>query len=302
VTAARYESVRWRAPGRVNLIGEHTDYNEGLAMPLAIDRTCAASARPLDEPILLLRSVQHHARASLALTDLAPGRPDGWAGYIGGVIWALLCHGIKLPGLAVQIDSNVPIGAGLSSSAALTCSVASCINDLLGLGLDRRDLLEIVVSAENNFVGAPTGGMDQLAALHGKDGNVLFCDMRTLAVTPIPFDLTAAGLSLLAIDTGISHSHAGGEYGARRAGCEQAAETLGVRALRDVTDLGATLAMLPDGPLRGYVRHVVTENGRVLRTAELLSSGAVRQIGPLLNASHAASDAIRQKLRRRTAR
>ena len=131
------------------------------------------------------------------------------------------------------------------------------------------------MSAENNFVGAPTGGMDQLAALHGKDGNVLFCDMRTLAVTPIPFDLTAAGLSLLAIDTGISHSHAGGEYGARRAGCEQAAETLGVRALRDVTDLGATLAMLPDGPLRGYVRHVVTENGRVLRTAELLSSGAV---------------------------
>ena len=153
------------------------------------------------------------------------------------------------------------------------------------------------MSAENNFVGAPTGGMDQLAALHGKNGNVLFCDMRTLAVTPIPFDLTAAGLSLLAIDTGISHSHAGGEYGARRAGCEQAAETLGVRALRDVTDLGAALAMLPDGPLRGYVRHVVTENGRVLRTAELLSSGAVRQIGPLRNASHAASDAIRQKLR-----
>jgi galactokinase len=285
-TAARHEGVRWRAPGRVNLIGDHTDYNEGFAMPLAIDRTCAATARTLDEPVLLLRSVRPEAQARVALAELSPGHPDGWAGYIGGVVWSLLRRGIELPGLAIEIDSNVPMGAGLASSAALTCSVASSINDLLGLGLGRRDRLEVAVSAENDFVGAPTGGMDQLAALYGSAGNVLFCDMRDLDVTPVPFDFKTARLTLLAIDTGITHSHAGGEYGARRAGCAQAARILGVQALCDVTDLEAALAMLPAGPLRGYVRHVVTENERVLAAAQVLRGGAIDRIGPLMNASH----------------
>ena len=286
VTEARDEGVRWRAPGRVNLIGEHTDYNEGFAMPLAIGRTCTATARTLDEPVLLLRSVRPEARATLPLAELSPGQPAGWAGYIGGVVWALLRRGVKLPGLAIEIDSDVPMGAGLASSAALTCSVASSINDLLGLGLARRDRLEVAVSAENDFVGTPTGGLDQLAALHGSDGNVLFCDLRDLDVTPVPFDLKAARLSLLAIDTGIPHAHAHGEYGARRAECMRAARILGVRALRDVTDLAAALAALPEGPLRGYVRHVVTENERVLAAARLLWSGATGQIGSLMNASH----------------
>jgi galactokinase len=215
-------------------------------MPLAIDLTCAATTRTLDEPVLLLRSVRPEAQATLALADLSPGHPAGWAGYIGGVVWALLRRGIQLPGLAIEIDSNIP----------------------------------------NDFFGAATRSIDQLAALYGSAGNALFCDMRELDVTPVPFDFKAARLSLLAIDTGISRSHAAAEYGVRRAGCEQAARRLGVPALRDVTDLKAALAVLQAGPLRGYVRHVVTENRRVVEAAQLLHGGAIDLIGPLMNASH----------------
>jgi galactokinase len=265
-------------------------------MPLAIDLTCAATARTLDEPVLLLRSVRPGAQARVALADLSPGHPEGWAGYICGVVWALLRRGIELPGLAIEIDSNVPAGAGLASSAALMCSVASAINDLLGLGLSRHDRLEVTLSAENDFSGAATRGTGQLAALYGSAGNVLFCDLRDLDVTPVPFDFRAARLSLLAIDTGISPSHADAEYGAR-AGCEQAAKILGVRALRDVTDLGAALARLQAGPLRGYVRHMVTENRRVLEAAQLLRGGAIDLIGPLMNASH---DSLRDDYRAST--
>ena len=297
ITAVRHEGVRWRAPGCINLIGDHTGYNGGFAMPLAIDRTCAATARTLDEPVLLLRSVRPEAQARVALADLSPGHPDGWAGYIGGVVWALLRRGIELPGLAIEIDSDVPMGAGLASSAALTCSVASAINDLLGLGLSRRDRLEVAVSAGSDFAGTRDGGTGQLAALYGSAGNVLFCDLRDLDVTPVPFDFKAARLTLLAIGTGISHPHADAEYGARRAGCEQAARSLGVPTLRDLTDLNAALARLQAGPLRGYVRHVVTENRRVLEAAQLLRGGAIDLIGPLMNASH---DSLRDDYRAST--
>ncbi len=267
-------------------------------MPLAIDLTCAATTRTLDEPILQLRSVRPEGQATLALADLSPGHLDGWAGYIGGVVWTLLRRGIQLPGLAIEIDSNIPMGAGLASSAALMCSVASSINDLLGLGLSRHDRLEVTLSAENDFFGAATSGMDQLAALYGSAGKVLFCDMRDLDVTPVPFDFRTARLSLLVIDTGISHGNADAEYGVRRAGCEQAARILGVQALRDVTDLKAALGMLRTGPLRGYVRHVVTENLRVLAAAQMLRGGAIDLVGPLMNASH---DSLRDDYRVSTA-
>jgi galactokinase len=255
-------------------------------MPLAIDRTCAVTVRTLDEPVLELRSVRAGAQARVALADLSPGHSAGWAGYICGVVWALRRRGIELPGLAVEVDSDIPAGAGLGSSAALMCSAASAINDLLGLGLGRRDRLEVTVSAGSDFAGTRDGGTGQLAALYGSAGNVLFCDLRDLDVTPVPFNFRAARLTLLAIHTGISHPHADAEYGARLAGCEQAARSLGVQALRDVTDLKAALAVLPAGPLRGYVRHVVTENHPVLEAAQLLRGGAIDLIGPLMNASH----------------
>jgi galactokinase len=267
-------------------MGEHTEDHEGLAMLLAIDRTCAATARTLDEPVLQLRSAWPEDQVSMALTDLTPGHQAGWAGYVGGVVWALRRRGIPLPGLAIEIDSNVPMGAGLASSAALTCSVAASIDDLLGLALSRPDLLELTVRAKHEFVGAPAGCLDQLAALYGRDRHVLLCDMRSYSIMPVPFDLDAAGLSLLVIDTRISRVHVDGGYALRRSSCERAAEILGVRALRDVTALEAALAMLPAGPGRGYVRHVVTENARVRAASTLLRSRATRRIGPLMNASH----------------
>jgi len=285
-TELRHARVSWRAPGRVNLIGEHTEDHEGFALPLAIDRTCAATARTLDEPVLRLRSVRPEDQVSMALADLAPGHPAGWAGYVGGVVWALRRRGIPLPGLAIEIDSNVPMGAGLASSAALTCSVAASIDDLLGLALSRPDLLELTVRAKNEFAGTPAGYLDQLAALYGRDRHVLLCDMRSHSIMPVPFDLDAAGLSLLVIDTRISRAHPDGGYAMRRASCERAADILGVRALRDVTELETALAMLPAGPGRGYVRHVVTENARALAASTLLRSRATRRIGPLMNASH----------------
>jgi galactokinase len=279
--------ARWRAPGRVNLIGEHTDYNEGFVLPFAIDAACTATVRGLDEPVLRIASAQQPERAELALAELAPG-PAGWAGYVAGVVWALRERGAPVGGSAIEVDSTVPVGSGLSSSAALVCSVATAVDEAFRLGLSADELLAVTRSAENDYVGAPTGGMDQLAALRCVPDHALVCDMRTLHTEQIPFDLAAAGLTVLVIDSRAEHRHADGEYRARRAGCERAAELLGVRALRDVAvdELDAALHRLPDDELRRYTRHIVTEDDRVLRTVELLRGGRVREIGELLTRSH----------------
>jgi galactokinase len=293
-STSRHERVRWRAPGSFTLVGGGPDGNEGLAVSLAVDRTCAATVRTLRESVLLLRSARPEARAITTLAELSPGRPAGWAGYVVGVIWALRRRGVRLPGLAIEIDNNAPVGAGLASSAALTCSVACALDDLLGLEHGRRELLAVATTAANDFVGAQAEGPGLLAALYGRDGHLLMCDLRSLHATPVPFDLDTKGLSLLAVDTRFSKRLDDGEYESRRAGREQAARILGVTALRDVTDLGAALARLPAGPLRGYVRHVVTENARVLAAADLLRSGSGGRLGPLLNASH---DSLRDDYR-----
>ena len=283
---------RWRAPGRVNLIGEHTDYNDGFCLPLAIPYGCTAIVSPLAEPVLEVVSAQQEAPVEIALADLRPGvlsDEDGWAGYAAGVAWALAERGHRLPGLSITVDGDVPLGAGLSSSAALECSVAAALDDQLGLGLDRSELVALARQAENDFVGAPTGGMDQLASVFGEPDRALLFDMRTLAVEPVPFDPGAAGLSLLVIDTRARHRLTDSSYGQRRADCRQAARLLGVPALRDV-DLEAlpeALDRLPDETLRRRARHVITENDRTLACADLLRTGQLSRIGSLLNASHA---------------
>jgi galactokinase len=277
-------SAAW-APGRVNLIGEHTDYNAGFVLPFAIERGCTARVERRTDGLVAVSSAQRAEPVRVALADLRPGT-TGWAGYLLGVVWALLGRGVDVPGLAITVDSDVPVGAGLSSSAALACSVALAVDGLLALELSSDDLLAVTRSAENDFVGAPTGGMDQLAALRCTAGYALFCDMRTLATEQVPLEL--AGHTLLVVDTRAEHRHADGKYRRRRAGCERAARELGVAALRDVepTQLPDALARLDDGELRRYTRHVVTENARVLAAVAALRAGDVGALGPLLTASH----------------
>lgn len=282
--------ARWQAPGRVNLIGEHTDYNAGFALPFALEQSCIATVAALPGNTVVLRSSARPEPVEIAADALRPesGGRIGWAAYPAGVVWALRRRGYDVPGLRIDVDSTVPTGAGLSSSAALVCAVAAAVDELLELGLSAADLLAITRGAENDFVGAPTGGMDQLAALRCVAGHALFCDMRSLAVEQVPFDLDANGLSMLVVDTRAEHRHSDGEYRQRRAGCERAARLLGVPALREIalTELDDALHRLPEDELRRYTRHVVTENDRVLSAVELLRAGDVAAIGPLLNASH----------------
>ncbi|SEO90231.1 galactokinase [Trujillonella endophytica] len=281
----------WAAPGRVNVIGEHTDYNEGFVLPVALEQTTRAAVARRDDGRVALVSAQHaDSRVELALADLAPGTPGGWAGYPAGVVHALR---ERLPGgVSVLVDGDVPAGMGLSSSAALSCSVALALRDLAAPELAVGDLVDVARSAENDFVGAPTGILDQSAALLCTAGHALFLDTRDRSSEQVPLDLAAAGLVLLVVDTGTTHDHATGGYGDRRRECARAAERLGVPALRDVPDVPA-LARLDDGTDAGALllrraRHVVTEDARVLEVVALLrGTGDPRAIGPVLTAGHA---------------
>ena len=276
----------WAAPGRVNVIGEHTDYNDGYVLPVALPHTTrAAIGRRTDGRVALASLQGDGAVVDVALTDLAPGRPDGWAGYPAGVVDGLRDR--LAGGVSVLVDTDVPVGAGLSSSAALTCSVALGLSDLVAPHLTRTDLVELARRSENDFVGAPTGILDQSASLLCEAGNALFLDTRTRVTEQVPLDLAAAGLELLVVDTGTSHTHADGGYGDRRRECEEAAARLGVPALRDITDV-AQLAALDDEVLRRRARHIVTENARVLEVVRILRGEAdPRLTGPVLSAGHA---------------
>ncbi len=283
----RDPDVAWRAPGRVNLIGEHTDYNDGFVLPLALtlDTRVDAAARP--DRVLRMASVQSDEPSiSVDLDALAPGSVTGWAAYVAGTAWALQSHGIALPGADLLVDGTLPRGAGLSSSASLECSTAGALLALAGTELALADVALLAQKAENDFVGMPCGIMDQFASTHARAGHLLLLDTRSLVVEHIPFDLAAEGLSLLVVDTRAPHALVDGEYAARRSACEEAARILGLAALRDVVDLDAALLALPDDVLRRRVRHVVTENARVLEVVGLLRSGDVRAIGPSLTASH----------------
>ncbi|MFJ6138855.1 galactokinase [Kitasatospora sp. NPDC092286] len=279
----------WAAPGRVNLIGEHTDYNLGFVLPIALPQTVRARARRRDDGRLRLYSAQGDGRvAELAVADLAPGTVAGWAGYPAAVVWALRQAGHPVGGADLLLDSDVPTGAGLSSSAALECAVASAYNDLYGLGLAAQDLAVVAQQAENRFVGVPCGVMDQMASMCGRAGTALHLDARDLSIRHVPFDLASAGLRLLVIDTRTRHDLADGAYAALRAGCERAAALLDLPALRDVppSGLDPALGRLP-AELRPLVRHVVTENERVRRAVALLDAGDPAGLGPVLTAGHA---------------
>ncbi|MEV5690814.1 galactokinase [Micromonospora globbae] len=280
---------RWAAPGRVNLIGEHTDYNDGFVLPFALPLRTVAAAAGQDGARWTVWSELSDETVTFGADEVAePGRVTGWGAYVAGVVWALRDAGHDVPGARLAIASDVPLGAGLSSSAALEAAVLTALVDLGGLDLPAERQPRLAQRAENVYVGAPTGIMDQSAAIRCRDGHALFLDCRTEEVEHIPFDLHAAGLAMLVVDSHAPHRHADGEYAARRRSCEAGAARLGVPALRDVgvDQLDTALARLDDPETRRRVRHVVTEDQRVLDTVALLRAGRVREIGPLLTASH----------------
>jgi galactokinase len=282
------DSGIWAAPGRLNLIGEHTDYNDGFVLPFALAQRTTVTAHRLAGPRRWsVSSTAAPDPVHIGLADLTPNRVAGWAGYVAGVIWALTDAGYDVPGVEIAIDSNVPLGAGLSSSAALECAVLSALNDLGGLDIPVADRPRLAQRAENVYVGMPCGILDQAAATLCRDGHLLFLDCRSLETVHIPCDLPAEGLAVLVIDTRAPHRHVDNEYAQRRRTCEQAAALLGLPALRDVVDLDAALAALSDPVMRRRVRHIVTENARVRDAVACLSAGKIRDLGPLLTDSHA---------------
>jgi len=285
----------WVAPGRANLMGEHTDYNDGFVLPFALSQGTVAAAAVRPGRTLTLCSRQEHDTVEIPLDGLAPGQLSGWGAYPAGVAWALAKAGYEVPGACIAIDSDVPAGAGLSSSAALECATALALTELAGAelagtGIPRGELAAIARRAENDFVGVPSGFMDQSASLLGRAGHALLLDCRSLEHAQVPFDPAAAGSRLLLINTRAKHELTDGGYGRRRAECEEAARQLGVPTLRDLTDAGDT-ARLADPVLRRRARHVVTDNQRVLEVVALLRAapgrdGTYAGIGRLLTQAH----------------
>ncbi|MGW1196303.1 galactokinase [Streptomyces sp. NPDC002536] len=267
----------WAAPGRVNLIGEYTDFNDGFVMPFALPQCTRVAAAPRTDGVLRL-----HSR------EAGEGEARGWAAYPAGVAWALREAGLPVGGADVYVESDVPVGAGLSSSAALEVATALALTGLYGVELPRPELARLAQRAENAYVGVPCGIMDQTASACCRAGHALHLDTRDLSMRQIPFGLEGWGLRLLVIDTRVKHDVGDGAYASRRAGCEAAARRLGVGALRDVSvgELGSVLGELPAAE-RPLVRHVVTENGRVERVAALLAAGDARAVGPVLTEGHA---------------
>lgn len=275
----------WAAPGRVNLIGEHTDYNDGYVLPIALAQRTVVTAVRSPGRTTIVRSTQRPDEVvTFSAATVEPGEVTGWGAYVAGVVWALREAGYDVGDAAIVIDSDVPQGAGLSSSAALECAVSQTWSDLFDLGVDRMEQARLAQRAENEFVGTPCGIMDQMVALHARAGHALFLDTRSLEMSHLPLDLAAAGLALIVVDTRAPHRLVEGEYAARRADCEEAAKQIGVKALRDATY--DQLAGLPER-VQKRARHVIAENSRVLDTVKVLRSGRdIREIGPLLTESH----------------
>jgi len=283
------EVSEFSAPGRVNLIGEHTDYNNGLVLPFAIDaRTQVAVARNNENIVRVVSAQRPDSLRAVPVAQIRPGGEMDWSSYPLGVFWALTEAGHDLGGADIAISSNVPVGAGLSSSAALECGVALALSTTFGHDLGMKEIARLSQRAENDYVGIPSGLMDQMASAVCEAGNVLFFDVGAETLENIPFAPADAGLAVLIIDTKAHHSLADGEYAKRRAACERAAALLGVNSLRDISfdQLQDALLRLDEDELIRRVRHVVTENERVRRVVTRLRANETSAIGPDLTASH----------------
>jgi len=298
----------WSAPGRVNIIGEHVDYNGGPCLPIALPHRAFVALSPRSDRMVRLVSTQ--TRAAVDVLDLDTLGPKGtpgevtnhWTAYLAGVAWALDRAGYgPLRGFDAALWSCVPLGAGLSSSAALECATAVALDEVCSLGLagtveapndeGRKVLVEAAQAAENQIAGANTGGLDQTASLRCRAGYALALDCRDMSTRQVPFDLGAVGLELLVIDTRAKHSLADGQYGSRRADCEESARILGVGQLVDVEDLDEATAALGNERLAARTRHVVSEIARTRAFIELLDEGPLEGTrlavaGALLNDSH----------------
>jgi galactokinase len=280
-------TINSAAPGRINLIGEHTDYNNGFALPIALPDRTVVSYVPDEGGVIVVRSDREHGEVAVAL-DTSPGDVTGWAAYVAGVVWALRRAGHRVLGGAMSISSGVEMGSGLSSSAALECAVLGALVAATEIGLDRIEQARIAQTAENEYVGAPTGLLDQLASLCGQPGHALLIDFQEVTVAPVPFDPASKDVALLLINSHAPHRHAGGEYAARRVSCERAAADLGVQSLREVQDLGLSALQSVKDPVDARrARHVLTENRRVLDVVAALAKCDFEEVGRIFTTSHA---------------
>jgi galactokinase len=273
--------IRAFGPGRVNLIGEHTDYNGGLALPFAIDRGVTVEAEPLAG-----EEIRAEAR-DLGETDAfplaAPGRTEGWRAFVRGTVAELRAAGVPVPGVRLAFSGDVPLGSGLSSSAALEAALCLALLAVAGAEEpDRTELAKLCSRVENDWVGAETGLLDQLASLRSRAGEALRIDFSTLALEPVPLQL--GDWRLVTLDSGAEHVHAAGGYNERRAECRAASEALGVKYL-SAADPDAAAAL--PAPLDRRARHVLTENARVDATVAALRADDLPAAGALLDASHA---------------
>ena len=272
------------APGRVNLIGEHIDYSEGFVLPFAIkDRTFAAIRKRDDSMVRVASAQRRNKIVTVDINAVKPGLKGEWERYALGVLWSM---GVKT-GVDLMIDGHVPLGAGLSSSAALECSVATAVNHLFDLGLSLEDLARITQKAENQYVGVPCGIMDQSVSLMATNGSALLLDCRDLSTRNIPFDVASSGLELLIIDTQAHHALTDGGYAERRASCESVAAKLSVKSMRELTmaQLESSKNLLSDVEFI-RARHAVSEMQRVLDCVEALSQADFVKVGELINQSH----------------
>jgi galactokinase len=274
----------WSAPGRANLIGEHTDYNNGFVFPFGIDKRTYAAMSKRDDSIIRIGTSFTEGVVEFELSETEPAVLD-WALYPLGVAWVMR-EGLD-SGFDLFLNSDVPIGAGLSSSAAVECSVALALNDLWKLGHSKQQLALIGQRAENEVVGAPTGIMDQTASMLAEIDAAVLIDCLTLETEIVELGLEAQNLVVAVIDTQVSHRHSDGGYRSRRDACEKGAEVMGVSSLRQLSysDLETAKARLDDVTYR-RVRHIITENDRVLATVAALKSGEISELGPIFEASH----------------
>ena len=277
--------VQARAPGRVNLIGEHTDYNGGFVLPMAIPQQTEVALAPREDGTVRAFSANLGSGAAVETYPLGQEKPGrGWLDYLQGVTRVLRDEGFTLGGFDVWLHSDVPLGSGLSSSAALEVALLRGLRETFGLALDDVRLALLGQKVECDFVGAPVGVMDQMASSLAHGGTALFLDTRSLQFERVPLP---PGVEPIVINSGVTHSHAGGDYRVRRAECERAAGLLGVKQMRDLPDAELPRAMALPEPLGRRVRHVHKENARVMDTVKALRAGDLKALGPLLYASHA---------------